>query len=177
MKIINYPSLNYFSGIKTKIQAIVLHGTAGSLGSALAELTNPKPNDPDNRVSANYVIALNGEIYRLVSFWLGQRAWANGVINKHDRSINWLTECALKGLNPNNYTISIEHEASRHDMINRNEMPNLQLDASLRLCSKLLHDIGLQPGRQTIIGHNQIDSISRANCPGVINIQDYLIHI
>jgi N-acetyl-anhydromuramyl-L-alanine amidase AmpD len=179
LQIINHPSPNYFSGIKAKIQAIVLHGTAGNLQSSLDELTNPKPNNPDSRVSSNYVIGLDGSIYRLVSYWLGQRAWANGVLNYPDRSISWLVECAIKGLNPNNYTISIEHVANSRDMINRNysAMPAVQLEASKMLVKRLLKDTGLTANHQTIIGHNQIDSISRSNCPGIINIPEYIANI
>ncbi len=176
MNIIDYPSPNYFDNVTSKIQAIVLHGTAGSLSSALAELTNPKPNNPDARVSSNYVIARNGSIYRLVAYWQGKRSWANGRINRPDSSIDWLMECSIRGLNPNKFTISIEHEAYSQDMLAQNSaaMPAGQLAASKELVRTLLKYNGLQPGQQTIIGHNQIDSVTRSNCPGVINIPEYI---
>lgn len=174
MEIINYPSPNYFVGHGLRIQAIVLHGTAGSAESALQELTDRKPNNPDAAVSANYLITLRGTIYRLVPWWTGARAWANGIINRPDRNINWLMACVRNGINPNYCTISIEHEASNQAMLTKQPMPAAQLAASLQLTRKLLSDAGLQPSIQTVIGHCQIDSVNKANCPGVINIPGYI---
>jgi N-acetyl-anhydromuramyl-L-alanine amidase AmpD len=179
MEIIDYPSPNYFDNVSSKIQAIVLHGTAGSLSSALAELTNPKAYNPDARVSSNYVIGRNGSIYRLVAYWQGKRAWANGILNRPDSTIDWLMECAARGLNPNKFTISIEHEAASGDMLahNYSSMPKAQLASSKELVRTLLGYNGLIADHNSIIGHNQIDSVSRAFCPGVINIPEYIANL
>jgi N-acetyl-anhydromuramyl-L-alanine amidase AmpD len=175
MVIIDYPSPNYFSSGALPIKAIVLHGTAGGAAGALQELTNSKPNNPDARVSSNYLISTGGKIYRLVPWWTGRRAWANGLINNPDRSIAWLMMCQRNGINPNLCTLSIEHEAASADMIARRSMPAAQLASSLELIRKLLKDTGLlRANQQTILGHYQIDGATRQNCPGVISIPEYI---
>jgi N-acetyl-anhydromuramyl-L-alanine amidase AmpD len=175
MNIIDYPSPNFFLGHALQIRAIVLHGTAGGAAGALQELTNPKHNNPDAAVSANYLITTSGKIYRLVAWWNGKRAWANGRINNPDRAIKWLMDCYNQGINPNYCTLSIEHEASEIAMVGRQKMPAPQLAASLELTRNLLNDAGgLRPSQQTVIGHYQIDGLTRRNCPGVIDIPNYI---
>ncbi len=174
MEIIDYPSPNFFSSGGLPIRALVLHGTAGSWQSALAELTDPKPNNPAGRVSSNYLITKDGRIYRLVAYWQGKRAWANGNINNPDPLISWLLDFKKRGVNPNQATISIEHEASTSEMLSHSDMPHLQRLRSLWLCAKLLRDNHLQPGYETVIGHNQLDSVTRSACPGVISIPAWI---
>lgn len=166
--IIDKPSPNYFIA-SDKIEAIVLHGTAGSLISALNWLTSPA-----SVVSANYVISKLGAIYRLVPYWQHKRAWANGVVNNPDNSIKWLNNAIVRNINPNLLTISIEHEASEKDMVNGAVMPPAQLKASIWLTQNLLKGCSLQPGRETILGHYQFDSVNRPHCPGVIHIPAYI---
>lgn len=173
MEILNWPSPNYFSN-GDKIKAIVLHGTDGPLKASLDTLTNPRVSNPELAVSANYLIDLNGDIYRLVPWWLGRRAWANGIINKPDPAIKWLAACVKTGQNPNMVTISIEHVASGQDMINHGRMPDKQFYSSYNLVKQLLADCNLAANNQTVLGHYQIDSVNKAYCPGVIDIPAYI---
>lgn len=71
------PSKNYSSRNGTAIRMLVIHATAGSYASALAELTDPKPQAPDRRVSAHYLISKTGHIAQLVPD--AQAAWHAGV--------------------------------------------------------------------------------------------------
>lgn len=173
MNIKDYPSPNFFTN-GLKVQAIVLHGTGGPLAPSLAVLTNPRSDAPELAVSANYVIDTNGDIYRLVPWWKGYRAYGNGIINHPDSSIKWLKSCVQNKINPNLVTISIEHVASEADMIAHGRMTDNQWNSSMWLTKKLLSDAGLQANNQTVIGHCQIDSVNRPHCPGVINVPAYI---
>lgn len=173
MEIIDYPSPNFFTG-GMRVKAVVLHGTDGPLKASLATLTNPRLDAPEKAVSANYLIDLNGDIYRLVPWWLGRRAYANGIINNPDMSVKWLAACVGSRCNPNMMTISIEHVASGVDMIRHNRMPDAQWNSSFWLVRKLLTDLSLPATSQTVLGHYQIDSKNKAYCPGVINVPAYI---
>lgn len=173
MEIIDYPSPNFFTG-GYKIKAIVLHGTAGPLKASLATLTNPRNDAPEKAVSSNYLIDTNGDIYRLVPWWLGRRAYANGKINNPDMSIKWLAACVGTRCNPNMFTISIEHVASAKAMYDHARMSDEQWQSSFNLVQKLLKECNLPASKETILGHYQIDSVNKAYCPGVINIPAYI---
>lgn len=173
MKIIDYPSENYFSN-GMRIKAIVLHGTAGPLQASLDTLTNPRTDAPEKAVSSNYLIDRNGDIYRLVPWWLGRRAYANGIINQPDMSVKWLASCIGTRCNPNMMTISIEHVALPQQMYSHARMTDEQWASSFNLVKQLLKDCGLGANNQTILGHYQIDSVNKAYCPGVINIPAYI---
>lgn len=82
MIIEQHPSPNHSSRGGARITLLAWHATAGSYASALRELCDPKPDRPDDRVSAHYLIAKTGHIVQLVpdslaawhagaSHWLG----------------------------------------------------------------------------------------------------------
>jgi len=174
-----YQCQNFFSGVKDPIQAICLHGTAakqarGALQAALATLTNPRYDNPDAAVSSNYVIAKNGEIYFLVDWRAGRRAWANGPVKAPDKRIAWLLFAVQKKVNINRLTISIEHEATDEEMKRSAPMPDAQFNSSTWLVLSLLQELGLPINDQTVIGHRQINSVDKAYCPGVIDIPAYI---
>jgi N-acetyl-anhydromuramyl-L-alanine amidase AmpD len=77
--------------------AIVNHITAGLYPGCLSWMQNPKSS-----ASSNYLVTKKGEIFQLVAD--ENTAWANGGVNKP----NWTI--LKRGINPNYYTISIEHE-------------------------------------------------------------------
>ena len=171
-----YTSPNFWKATADDtIKGIVLHGTASptqntGLMGAVNWLTNPTSD-----VSSHYIIDLDGTIYCLIDPYKGLRAWANGALNKPDMSIGWIAECVTNHINPNRRTISIEHVAWADDMTNHrvNSMPVVQALASLWLCDKLLTDFKLPRNGQTVVGHYQIDSVTRPNCPGVIDIANW----
>jgi N-acetyl-anhydromuramyl-L-alanine amidase AmpD len=173
MLIKDYPSPNYFTN-GLSVKAIVLHGSAGPLRASLATLTDPRNDKPELAVSSHYCINENGDIYRLVKWWLGHRAWANGIIERPDEEINWLMACIGTRTNPNMCTISIEHVASYQAMLNHGKMTDKQWDASTWLVKTLLQNCGLTANKQTILGHNQINSVKKPFCPGVINVPAYI---
>lgn len=167
MGIIRYSSQNYFQA-SNPIEAVCLHGTAGSLWGSLATLRDVRVDNPALAVSSNYLIDKNGQIYELVPWQLNRRAYANGVVENYDKSLNWLVQAVRAGLNPNLITVSIEHVAGELEMISRASMPNAQFNSSIELTANILAAAGLKANHQTIVGHNQISGYKRYNCPGVI---------
>ena len=166
--LIDVASPNFWT-VADQVKAIVLHATAGDFQASLGWLCNPASD-----ASANFLVDLAGDIYQLVNPLKYKRAWANGPVNKPDTSLIWLTECLRNNTNPNRVTVSIEHVASAADMVAHNPMPQAQQDASVKLVAWLCEQFNLQPSHETIVGHCQIDSVNRPNCPGVLLVSDWI---
>ena len=45
-------------------------------------------------------------------------AWANGTVNKPDTSLPWMQKAVNEHINPNNLTVSIEHEGKTGETYN-----------------------------------------------------------
>lgn len=152
----------------SEVKAICLHGTDGSFKGAMSWLLNPKSG-----VSASYIISKGGLPVMLVNP-AKRRAWANGIVSQPDPTIKWLDDAIKNKVNPNWVTISIEHEATHDDMVYHRSMTDAQFNASIDLVASLLKQFNLKASHETIIGHCQINSKDKANCPGVIFIPAYM---
>lgn len=149
-------SPNYYNGRSgQQVVAIVDHIMVGTM-----ESTRGWFNNPASQVSSTFGVAKDGRIHQYVA--LEDAAWANGITEAVDVSIDWLVNAVRTRINPNNLTVSIEHEGNSGDV-----MPEAQYQATLALHKWL---ISLYPAikvdRQHIIGHYQIMSRTKANCPG-----------
>ncbi|MCR4441712.1 MAG: N-acetylmuramoyl-L-alanine amidase [Peptococcaceae bacterium] len=132
-----------------KVIAVVDHIMDGTLQGTDAWFNNEKSGG----ASAHFGVGKNGEIHQYVS--LGDVAWHAGNVDEPSWAL-------LKpDINPNWYTIGIEHEGHPGDV-----MPEPQFQATLALHKWLVEIFNLEVNRDTIIGHYRIDSVSRANCPG-----------
>jgi len=151
MEIKQRPSKNFSSRQGSKIIAIVDHVTAGVFNGAVSWLSNPT-----SKASAHYVISRTGEIVQLVAD--DNSAWHAGGINKP----NWPL---YDGVNPNRYTIGIEHEGYREQGGN-GDLTEEQYQATLWLHRQMIAKHGIPVDRDHIIGHYRIDSVNRPNCPG-----------
>ena len=84
MRVTYRPSPNHSDRGGVVVDTIVIHSTAGGLEGALSWLCNPA-----NKVSAHYVIARSGDIYKLVPLsraaW--HAGWCPGFPNANRRSI------------------------------------------------------------------------------------------
>jgi len=135
-----------------KIRAIVIHITAGAFPGCLNWMKNPV-----SKASANYLVTRTGRIIQLVRD--EDSAWANGGVKKP----NW--RLLIPRVNPNRYTISIEHEgygANGGD----GTLTEPQYQATLWLHRQLIKKYDLPVDQDHIIGHYRIDSVNRPNCPG-----------
>lgn len=142
------PSPNFSSPQGVRHIAIVDHIMAGTLAGTDSWFANPA-----SQVSSHFGVGKNGETHQYVD--LKNAAWANGVVARP----NW--PLLIPGVNPNYYTVSIEHEGYSGDV-----MPEAQYQASLALHRWLIELLGLGVTRDTIIGHYRIDSVNKASCPG-----------
>jgi len=141
------PSPNHSQPKGYKYEAIVDHIMSGTLLG-----TDSWFADPASGVSSHFGVGKNGEIHQYVD--LAYPAWANGVVNKP----NWPL---YSGVNPNYYTVSIEHEGESGDV-----MPEAQYQSTLALHRWLIETLGISVSRDSIIGHYRINSVDKANCPG-----------
>lgn len=134
------------SGYKPEI--VVLHIMAGSLSGTDAWFKNS-----GSQVSSHYGIGENGEIHQYVDE--SDTAWANGrvsgatskIVNKH------------AGINPNLFSISIEHEGS-----DLSKQPFSEIKASAELVADICKRNNIPMDRDHIIGHYEIFA-GKPNCP------------
>ena len=143
-------------------EAIVLHIAEGSL-SGVDSFFNEVHNEEDGPTSAHFCVGKNGTIHQYVN--TADTAFANGIIEE-GFTARLIDENA--GINPNKYTISIEHEGESGD-----EVTLEQRDASTRLTAWLFQNrlfnsgaTGVDVDRDHILRHADITPISREDCPG-----------
>lgn len=153
--IIQKPVKNFATGRGTfKPDTIVIHIGEGSQQAIYDTFLNGDPNDPK---SSHYSVAKSGEIWQFVQE--KDTAWGNGVVVKP--IANQVT--SRPGVNPNAYTISIEHEG-----IGTVDLTEAQYQATSQLVVDICHRWNISIDRVHIIRHNEI----RANktCPGLANV-------
>lgn len=164
-------SPNYWQGrLGYQPLAIVYHIEAGSEAGADAWFGSRLSD-----VSAHFSISRLGIIRQHVA--LQDSAWANGVVKKPDLALPWLAALVARRINPNLVTISIEHEGQPGDL-----WTPAMFHADVALTAWLCQEFGIPPTRDRLIGHYQIDSVDRPNCPGpsfpwqalVTNVQEVL---
>ncbi|MDF2652500.1 MAG: hypothetical protein K0Q73_8305 [Paenibacillus sp.] len=139
---------------------IVNHISAGTMGSM-----DNWFQSPNNKVSsAHFGVARDGRIHQYVK--MERMAWANGLnIANNLRRASAPVVYDLK-VNPNLYSVSIEHEG--YD----GELTKEQYQASLWLHRYIQQYIFEHWGKQFpldeyhVIGHFQIDKVNKPNCPG-----------
>lgn len=141
-------SPNFSSPMGYKVIAIVNHIMSGTLTGTDSWFANPA-----SKASSHFGVGKKGEIHQYVN--LDNPAWANGVVNYP----NW--PLLQNGVNPNYYTVSIEHEGESGDV-----MPEAQYQATLALHRWLIGTLGIPVTRDSIIGHYRIDSVNKSRCPG-----------
>jgi N-acetyl-anhydromuramyl-L-alanine amidase AmpD len=154
-KIVWKGSPNFWSGRdKAAPIAICNHIMDGTMESTDGWFKNRRSD-----VSSHFGVARDGRIWQWVK--VEDTAWANGILQNPDTSIGWLADCVRNKANPNNFTVSIEHEG-------RSGVPftEVQYKATLWLQTYLCRTYKIAADTQHIIGHYQITARDRANCPG-----------
>lgn len=143
--------------------AICNHIMQGTMESTLGWFRNPA-----SEASAHYGVARDGRVWMFVD--PANAAWANGIVQNPDLSIKWLAQAISDRINPNNLTISIEHEGNTGE-----PFPETQYQATLALHKLLIRQFNIVPDSQHIIRHSQIDSVKRPFCPGLTFPMDRLL--
>lgn len=155
------PNRGYKNGHTRRVDGICWHITEGT--NSLGWLTNPA-----SQASANYLIARDGTIYELVPPTVD--AWANGKVDFPDTGnpliAHWLTE-KVNGVavNFNQRTVSIEHEGFTSKG-KGGSLTAKQVDATVALTAWLCGEFDVDADQVHILGHYEIDSVDRKDCPG-----------
>lgn len=138
-----------------KPEAVVVHIIVGSLTSADQHF-----NDPSSAVSAHYGVGKNGKIHQYVQE--ADTAFHAGIVVRP-------TWALIKpNVNPNFYTIGIEHEGQPMDA-----WSETQMCASAALIGEVTTRWRIPLDRDHVIMHRQIRSTK--TCPGeFIQIEDLL---
>jgi N-acetylmuramoyl-L-alanine amidase len=142
-------------------EAIVIHIGEGSLRSIDQHF-----NDPGSRVSAHYCVSKAGDIHQYVD----EKDTAFHAGNIDRPSWTGLKPGATPGsfINPNFYTIGIEHEGFADDA-----WPDPQLATSAALVAEIAQRWKIPLDEDHVIRHHQIRFLK--SCPGnVIKISDIL---
>ena len=151
------------------VRAVVLHVVQGTYESAIDWLSQPK-----SMVSAHFVVAKDGRVAQLVS--IDDTAWGNGLHYDSSKGI-WVTppdpkgkvwpanpswRGLIRGVNPNFYTISVEHEGCSQE-----PWTAAMYDANLGLLRWIRDVLGMTfVLHETLIGHSELDHATRSYCPG-----------
>ena len=179
-KIIQKQSPNKMSRQGHKPDMIVSHITEGSFDGAVTWLCNPA-----SKASAHFVVARDGRITQLVD--IKDAAWVNGTsvdISKDPKrhySKSTLATVKNRKTNANYYTVGIEHEGFSKD--GQGKLADTQLQATIWLHKhiikevKLIYGIDINLDRKAIVGHYQINPITKPNCPGRNFQWDTLINV
>ena len=163
-KVISIPSPNFDAGRSgQRPVAVVLHIMSGTIAAASSWFLSQR-----SQVSAHFGIGKDGMIQQYVNE--DDTAWGNGLRWEGGK---WYTVSGSQvnppaavvqnrpGVNPNLYTISIEHEGKPFDT-----WTPAMLQQDISLIAYLCERYGITPDRDHIIGHCEIDPITRPHCPG-----------
>lgn len=146
------PSPNFRKGRNGyKPKAIVDHITDGTYPGSLEWLRNPV-----SKVSTHYLVNRAGQIFQMVNE--EDTAWGNGRV--YQPTWNGLVKSLGFVVNPNYYTISIEHEGFPYEALTET-----QYQATLWLHAQIVHRYDLPIDDNHIIGHYRIYAL-KPNCPG-----------
>jgi N-acetyl-anhydromuramyl-L-alanine amidase AmpD len=129
-----------------KPEAIVIHIAVGSLHSVDAQF-----NDPNSSVSAHYCVAKSGQVHQYVHET--DTAFHAGIV------VNPTWPLLKPGINPNFYTIGIEHEGLPGDI-----WPDAQIDTSAALVGEIAQRWNIPLDDLHVIRHHQIRASK--TCPG-----------
>lgn len=157
-------------------EIIVNHISEGSISSLISWFTSP-----DNKISsAHFGVSKKGEIYQFVN--IEDSAWANGLTNGIENATAEVVLKKSKNINPNWYSVSIEHEGVWAET--KGKLTDEQLKATKWLHKYIIEYVyekyghRIEPSSKTIIGHYEIDKKQRPFCPGELfpfqDIIDYL---
>ena len=151
MNILNRPTSNFVPGRKGYSPiAIVIHIMEGTLSGTDSWFAKPV-----SQVSAHYGIGISGEVHQYVKET--DTAWHAGRVNAPSWKL--IKASSNKYINPNYYTIGIEHEGNEDT-----EWTAAMYNASAELIQSISSRWNIPLDRDHVIGHHEIYSLK--TCPG-----------
>lgn len=136
-----------------QVDQITIHVTEGTASSVRAWFADPAAD-----VSAHYMVTKTGAIDQFVDE--GDTAYHNGRVSEPTAPL----VLQRPGVNPNVYSIGIEHEGDGND-----DLTQAQTGASLELIADIVRrHPAIQMNRRHIVGHREV--YRRKTCPGAINV-------
>ena len=146
---------------------IVSHIVEGTYDGTVAWVLKSK-----SQVSYHFIVARDGQITQAVP--LESMAWANGTsLTAGDRRHSSNSTLAIvreRGINANNYTISIGFEGFLREQ--NGGLDPLQLNAAVWLIGHIRSEVrnifgtDIPVSRTRFVGHNEITPLHRPDCPG-----------
>ena len=130
---------------------IVVHIAEGSKEAVYSTFLNEQK-------SSHLLVCKDGSIWQFVS--TNDTAWGNGIVD------NPISEIVLSrpGVNPNQYSISIENEG-----YGVADITEAQYNSNIKLISFLCKEWDIPANSSHIIRHREIHS--GKSCPGLINVE------
>lgn len=142
----------------------VIHITGNSKLPTAEGETAWRINDPANQNSATFFVNRDGSIVQALGDPLHMDPWANGDVNKPDTSNPRIAAVLTDGVNANERTlVAIENVGYEPG----NSITAAQEAADAQIIAHYHAAAGVPVTRQTVIGHYQLNSVSRPNCPAV----------
>lgn len=150
---VSIPKANYRKGRSQNPDLIVIHIAEGSKQSVVWTF-----KEPSSQKSSHLLVCRDGSVIQFVS--TSDTAFGNGIV------VNPISELVLSrdGQNPNDYSISIEHEGFSYV-----DLTPAQYVTTAKVV-KFLHDKWDIPLDSThVIRHREIESTK--SCPGMANVE------
>nr|WP_275984140.1 peptidoglycan recognition family protein [Paenibacillus hamazuiensis] len=139
---------------------IVNHISAGSMSSM-----DNWFRSPDNQTSsAHFGVAKDGRIHQYVD--IRRMAWANGLSAKDIAASELPVIRDNPGINPNLYSVSIEHEGTDGDLTEEQFASSVWLHRYIRYFIREMWGQDFELDRYHVIGHFMVNPVGKPLCPG-----------
>lgn len=134
----------------------IVDGSAGSCDSWFHTAANKQS-------SAHFLVTFEGEIKQYVR--ISDMAWANGL---ESYNIPKAKSAIVRGknINPNLYSVSIEHEGKTGKLTEKQFQATVWLHLYIHDYVKKTWGSEIVLDRDHIIGHYEVDPLRKPNCPG-----------
>ena len=168
MNIQQYSTVNKSSRNGYKPMFICWHIADGTYNGTITWERNSS-----SQVSSHFVLGKNGEVAQLVP--LDMAAWTQGGI----RNPTHPYVKSHPSVNPNQYCVSIECEGFWKDT--KGKLTDAQFNSAVDLTKhivsevKKLYNVDIPIDREHMIGHCEINTVTRSHCPGELFPFDELI--
>lgn len=120
-------------------------------------------NDPANQNSATFFVNRDGSVVQALGDPLHMDPWSNGDVRSPDLSNRRIAYLVRDRVNANERTVvSIENVGNENTV---GGLTAAQVETNARIFAYYFPKAGLPINRETIIGHYQLNSVTRPNCP------------